>query len=46
MKELVETIARAIVTDPEAVSVTMITKGNLEVYCQCNSYCCKGGCFA
>ena len=33
MKELVETIARAIVTDPEAVSVTMITKGNLEV-CQ------------
>lgn len=32
MKELVETIARAIVTDPEDVSVTMITKGNLEVY--------------
>lgn len=32
MKELVETIARAIVTDPETVSVTMIAKGNLEVY--------------
>ena len=32
MKELVEIITRALVNDPEAVSVTVIEKGNLEVY--------------
>ena len=32
MKELVENITRALVNDPEAVSVTVIEKGNLGVY--------------
>ena len=32
MKELVENIARALVKDPEAVSVTVVQKGSLEVY--------------
>ena len=32
MKELVENITRALVKDPEAVSVTVEQKGSLEVY--------------
>ena len=32
MKELVENITRALVKDPEAVSVTVVQKGRLEVY--------------
>ena len=32
MKELVENITRALVKDPEAVSVTVVQKVSLEVY--------------
>lgn len=32
MKELVEFITKALVKDPDAVSVTVVQKGNMEVY--------------
>ena len=32
MKELVEVITKALVKDPDAVSVTIVQKGNMEVY--------------
>lgn len=32
MKELVETLVRALVKNPDAVSVTVVQKGNLEIY--------------
>lgn len=32
MKELVELIARSLVRNPEAVSVTVVQKGGMEVY--------------
>lgn len=32
MKELVEVIIRALVKNPDAVSVTVVQKGNMEVY--------------
>ena len=32
MKELVEFITKALVNDPDAVSVTVVQKGNMEVY--------------
>lgn len=32
MKELVETLVKALVKNPDAVSVTVVEKGNLEIY--------------
>ena len=32
MKELVETLVRALVRNPDAVSVTVVQKGSLEIY--------------
>lgn len=32
MKELVEVITKALVKNPDAVSVTVIQKGNMEIY--------------
>ena len=32
MKELVETLVKALVKNPDAVSVTVVEKGSLEIY--------------
>lgn len=32
MKELVETLVKALVKNPDAVSVTLVQKGSLEIY--------------
>ena len=32
MKELVETLVKALVKDPDAVTVTILQKGSLEIY--------------
>lgn len=32
MKELVETLVKALVKNPDAVTVTILQKGNLEIY--------------
>lgn len=32
MKELVETLVKALVKNPDAVSVTVVQKGSLEIY--------------
>lgn len=32
MKELVETLVKALVKNPDAVNVTIVRKGNLEIY--------------
>ncbi len=32
MKELVETLVKALVKNPDAVTVTIVRKGNLEIY--------------
>ena len=32
MKELVETLVKALVKNPDAVSITVVEKGSLEIY--------------